>query len=99
VVLVGRELGEHVVTRTLDADIAVPAQCELAEGPFWDAARGRLRWVDILRGQVHALDPVTGAHTWFGTGGELGTAAQPHAGDIFACTPGVTGRPPYLFGA
>lgn len=22
-----------------------------------------------------------------------------HAGDIFACTPGVTGRPPYLFGA
>ncbi len=26
-------------------------------------------------------------------------AAQPHAGDIFACTPGVTGRPPYLFGA
>jgi sugar lactone lactonase YvrE len=25
-------------------------------------------------------------------------AAQPHAGDIFACTPGVTGRPPFLFG-
>ncbi len=23
---------------------------------------------------------------------------QPHAGDIFACTPGVTGRPPYVFG-
>jgi Alcohol dehydrogenase GroES-like domain len=23
---------------------------------------------------------------------------QPHAGDIFACTPGVTGRPPFLFG-
>lgn len=26
-------------------------------------------------------------------------AAQPHAGDIFACTPGVSGRPPYLFSA
>jgi sugar lactone lactonase YvrE len=25
-------------------------------------------------------------------------AAQPHAGDIFACTPGVTGRPPFRFG-
>jgi hypothetical protein len=50
------------VTRTLDAEVTVPAQCELAEGPFWEAA-------------------------------------QPHAGDIFACTPGVTGRPPYLFGA
>jgi xylono-1,5-lactonase len=22
---------------------------------------------------------------------------QPHAGDIFACTPGITGRPPFLF--
>jgi sugar lactone lactonase YvrE len=25
-------------------------------------------------------------------------ADQPHAGDIFACTPGVPGRLPYLFG-
>ncbi len=24
---------------------------------------------------------------------------QPHAGDIFACSPGVTGRPPFLFAA
>jgi sugar lactone lactonase YvrE len=24
-------------------------------------------------------------------------AEQPHAGDIFACTPGVAGRPPFLF--
>ena len=24
-------------------------------------------------------------------------SAQPHAGDIFACRPGVTGRPPFLF--
>ena len=156
--------------RTLDAEIAVPAQCELAEGPVWDAARGLLRWVDILPGHVHALDPVTGALSgrrrfisvsgglpdgltldaegclWlaaWGTGelhrytpdGQLDTIVklpvsqvtsaafggadlrtlyittarenytaadlrdQPHAGDIFACTPGVTGRPPYLFGA
>ena len=26
-------------------------------------------------------------------------ATQPQAGDILACTPGVTGRLPYLFGA
>ena len=49
----------RIVTRKLDAEIAVPAQCELAEGPVWDADRGLLRWVDILRGQVHALDPVS----------------------------------------
>ena len=29
-----------MTTRTLDADIAFPAQCELAEGPVWDGARG-----------------------------------------------------------
>ena len=49
--------------RTLEAEVAVPAQCELAEGPVWDAGRGVLRWVDILPGRVHALDAVTGAHT------------------------------------
>jgi sugar lactone lactonase YvrE len=70
------------MTRTLDAEIAVPAQCELAEGPFWDAAHGQLRWVDILRGQVHAFDPVTAAHTWFETGGELGTAGLTRDGGL-----------------
>ena len=49
------------MTRVLAAEVAFPAQCELAEGPVWDAARGLLRWVDILPGHVHALDPVTGA--------------------------------------
>jgi hypothetical protein len=28
------------VTRILDTEIAVPAQCELAERSAWDAARG-----------------------------------------------------------
>jgi sugar lactone lactonase YvrE len=36
-----------MTTRTLDAEIAFPAQCELGEGPLWDASRGLLRWVDI----------------------------------------------------
>ena len=184
------------MTRVLEAEVAFPAQCELAEGPVWDAARGLLRWVDILPGHVHALDPVTGAHTWWEAGDPVGTfgltrggglvlavvdgfalagpdgqdlrrlgeftvdravvrlavwgtgelrrytpdgapdtvvrlpvsqvtsaafggtdlstlyittarenftpadrQAQPQAGDIFACIPGVTGRLPYLFGA
>ena len=28
------------MTRVLEAEVAFPAQCELAEGPVWDAARG-----------------------------------------------------------
>ena len=62
------------MTRILEAEVAMPAGCDLGEGPVWDVRRGLLRWVDIL-------------------------AAQPHAGDVFACTPGVPGRAPFLFGA
>jgi sugar lactone lactonase YvrE len=70
------------VTRVLSAEVVVPAQCELAEGPVWDAARGLLRWVDILPGQVHALDPATGAHTWFDAGDPVGTVGLTRSGGL-----------------
>jgi sugar lactone lactonase YvrE len=69
------------MTRRIDAELVVPAQCELAEGPFWDAERGLMRWVDILRGQVHALD-AAGQHTWFAVGDELGTAGLTREGGL-----------------
>jgi sugar lactone lactonase YvrE len=68
--------------RTLDAEVVVPAQCELAEGPVWDAARGLLRWVDILPGHVHALDPTAGAHTWFDAGDPVGTVGLTRGGGL-----------------
>ena len=70
------------MTRTLDAEIAFPAQCELAEGPVWDAARGLLRWVDILPGRVHALDTVTGAQSSFEAGDPVGTFGLTRAGGL-----------------
>ena len=80
------------MTRKLDAEIAVPAQCELAEGPVWDAARGLLRWVDILRGQVHALDVISGVHSSFGTGQALGTAGLTRDGGLVLALPADTRR-------
>jgi len=74
--------GEGAMTRTLDAEVAVPAQCELAEGPVWDAARGLLRWVDILPGHVHALDPVTGGHSSFEVGDPVGTVGLTRGGGL-----------------
>ena len=40
--------------RTIRADVVSAAAYELAEGPFWDAERERLLWVDIAGGTVIA---------------------------------------------
>jgi len=71
-----------MTARTLDADIAFPAQCELAEGPLWDASRGLLRWVDILPGRVHALDVASGTHRSFGVGDTVGTVGLTRSGGL-----------------
>ena len=70
------------MTRILDADVAVPAQCQLGEGPVWDVGRGLLRWVDILAGHVHAVDPATGARTWFDVGDPVGTVGLTRGGGL-----------------
>jgi sugar lactone lactonase YvrE len=70
------------MTRVLQADVAVAAGCELAEGPVWDPSRGLLRWVDILPGRVHALDPGTGTHTWFDAGDPVGAVGLTRGGRL-----------------
>ena len=70
------------MTRKLGAEVAVPAQCELAEGPVWDAGRGLLRWVDLLAGHVHALHPATGAHAMFEVGEPVGTVGLTRGGGL-----------------
>ena len=70
------------MTRVLDAELAVPAQCQLAEGPVWDVARGLLWWVDILPGHVHAIDPGTGARTWFNAGDPVGAVGLARDGGL-----------------
>src|SRR5690349_21725946 len=71
-----------MTARTLDADIAFPAQCELAEGPLWDASRGLLGWVDILPGRVHTLDVASGTHRSFGVGDTVGTVGLTRSGGL-----------------
>jgi sugar lactone lactonase YvrE len=70
------------MTRVLGAEVAVAAGCELAEGPVWDASRGLLRWVDILAGHVHALDPATGAQARFDVGLPVGTVGLTRSGRL-----------------
>jgi sugar lactone lactonase YvrE len=70
------------MTRVLEADVAVPAQCQLGEGPVWDPGRGLLVWVDILAGHVHAIDPGSGARTWFEAGDPVGAVGLTRSGGL-----------------
>ncbi|HET6859296.1 MAG TPA: SMP-30/gluconolactonase/LRE family protein [Streptomyces sp.] len=60
-------------------EVAVRERAELGEGPTWDAATGRLIWVDILSARVHTHDPVSGGRTVMATEQHVG-AAKPRAG-------------------
>jgi sugar lactone lactonase YvrE len=70
------------MTRILKADVAVPAQDQLGEGPVWDADRGLLWWVDILAGHVHSVAPGSGARTWFDAGDPVGAAGLARSGNL-----------------
>ena len=40
------------------AAVAVPVECDLGEGPVWDAAVGVLRWLDVPVARLHGWDLV-----------------------------------------
>lgn len=70
------------MTRELEAEVAVSAQCQVGEGPVWDPDRGLLWWVDLLAGSVHAIDPSTGARTRFDAGDTVGAVGLTRGGGL-----------------
>ncbi|MFF8871041.1 SMP-30/gluconolactonase/LRE family protein [Streptomyces massasporeus] len=60
-------------------EVAVRAEAELGEGPTWDAATGRLLWIDILGSRLHTYDPATGRRAVRRTEQHIG-AVKPRAG-------------------
>ncbi|SMQ16068.1 Sugar lactone lactonase YvrE [Streptomyces sp. Ag82_O1-12] len=64
---------------TTSYEVAVRAEAELGEGPTWDAATGRLLWIDILGSRLHTYDPVTGRRSVRRTEQHIG-AVKPRAG-------------------
>ncbi|MFD5338927.1 SMP-30/gluconolactonase/LRE family protein [Streptomyces hawaiiensis] len=64
---------------TTPYEVAVRAEAELGEGPTWDAAAGRLLWIDILGSRLHTYDPATGRRGVRRTEQHIG-AVKPRAG-------------------
>lgn len=62
--------------------LVLDARALLAEGPCWDARRARLWWVDILRGDLHQLDPATGQDAFHALGRGIGAAVVEDAGTL-----------------
>lgn len=60
-------------------EVAVRAEASLGEGPTWDAAAGRLLWIDILGCRLHGYDPVSGRRTVRTTDQHIG-AVRPREG-------------------
>lgn len=55
---------------------------ELGEGPLWDAARGCLWCVDIMRGHVHRYTPSAGTDRVYEVGQPVGAVACRERGDL-----------------
>jgi sugar lactone lactonase YvrE len=62
-------------------DLVLDARADLGEGPVWDDRRQRLLFVDIMRGDVHAFDPVTGADHVVHVGRPVGAIGLTTRGD------------------
>jgi len=61
-------------------------RCRLGEGPVWDAALGRLLFVDILAGYVHRLDPTAGDLETIPVGESVGAVAPRRDGGYLLAT-------------
>lgn len=62
-------------------ELVLDARAELGEGPIWDSARGRLLFVDIMRGHLHEFDPSTRRDRVVAVGQPVGAVTPTTAGD------------------
>jgi len=68
-------------------EVALSIRAEHADGPLWDAATGRLWWVDISGQRVHCFDPESGSDTSWATCGQPGGVVLSAAGEPVVASP------------
>jgi sugar lactone lactonase YvrE len=65
----------------VDVDVILDLKADLGEGPLWDAERQRLLFVDIMAGEVHDFDPVSGRDAIYEVGQPAGAVTPTTRGD------------------
>lgn len=73
------------MTASFDAELVLDANADVGEGPAWDAAAGRLIWVDITASRVHELHPDGLARSW-NVGEHVGAAVPRASGGLVLAT-------------
>lgn len=66
---------------TITAELVLDARAQVGEGATWDAAAGRLIWVDITRGRVHEFRQ-DGQARWWDAGEHVGAAVPRKSGGL-----------------
>jgi sugar lactone lactonase YvrE len=69
-------------------EVAIAAGALLGEGPRWDAATGRLLWVDIESHALHVFDPARGDDRAILLGNRVGAAAPTESGGVLVALAG-----------
>lgn len=60
-----RDKGMTVAYPARIVQLELDARCSLCEAPSWDAAAGRLLFVDITGKRIHSFDPELRTHSEF----------------------------------
>ena len=69
-------------------EVAIAAGALLGEGPRWDAATGRLLWVDIESHELHVFDPARGDDRAIALDDRVGAAAPTESGGVLVALAG-----------
>lgn len=65
-------------------EVLIQNQCQLGEGPVWDARTQTLLWIDLLAGAIHAYELATGSCASITVGQLVGAVALRRGGGLVA---------------